>query len=82
MYVFNILFEMPYKLKNEMETALDYKNIILISPLVLCTHNANINTVKYISKILYKADLKKIKKRTDSKQLDKVVRVMENILIS
>lgn len=80
MYVFNILFDMTYKCQNEIETALLYKNLILISPAVLLTHNANINTIRYISKILYKNDLKKLKKRTKSRQVDKVINVIENIL--
>lgn len=79
MFVFNLLYLMPYNLPNELDFARMYGKYLLYSSLALLNHNANINTVKSISKSLYPEDIEEFEKF--SIQPEKVLRTLKDILV-
>jgi hypothetical protein len=51
-----ILFEKQFTLKNESDLLKHGTILYCISPLSILNHNANINTLKYLSKEIYTVD--------------------------
>jgi hypothetical protein len=62
MFMNNIFYDMPYKIPNELEFSRKYARISHISPLTLLNYNANVNSMEFISKKIYKKDKKELKK--------------------
>ncbi len=69
---------MPYSLPNELDFARMYGKYLLYSSLSLLNHNANVNTLRSISKSLYPEDIEEFKKF--SIQPEKVLRTLKDIL--
>jgi len=61
MFIFNILYDMPFRIPNEQEFSKAFGKIISVSPLVILNHNANIRTLRELSKIIYENDAKEFK---------------------
>jgi hypothetical protein len=80
-FIFNILYTMPYTIPNEIEFARKYGKYLYISPLVLANHNANINSVKAISKIVYAKDVEVFKKM-DIKPEKALRTLKENLILA
>ena len=74
-----ILFERPFKVKNEEE--LLKHGIILhkISPLSILNHNATIKTLEYISKEIYTVDQQELQKLPEPPV--KVLKTIKDILV-
>lgn len=78
MFIFNMFYEMPFKLENEEEFSLKYGKILEVSPLIINTHNSNINTIKSISEVVYKID-QNVFGKMKNKPI-KTLEILKNIL--
>jgi hypothetical protein len=74
-----LLYKNYFTIPNEKEFAKKYGKLLSnFSPLSIINHNANIETLKFISKELYPTDLIELEKRNDD--VEKFIRIIQNIL--
>jgi hypothetical protein len=75
MFVFSSLYTTPYRVSPSFYSA--FSGILKVSPLVILNHNANLNTLKMISSVIYENDKKELEKMRDPPQ--KILFLIENI---
>lgn len=63
MFVESTLYHTPYRLSQSFFTS--FNRILDVNPLIILNHNANLNTMKHISQIIYQADKKEMSKMRD-----------------
>jgi hypothetical protein len=63
MFIESTLYHTPYRLSPSFFTS--FNRILDVNPLVIINHNANLNTMKHISQIIYQADKKKMARMRD-----------------
>lgn len=63
MFIESTLYHTPYRLSQSFFTS--FNRILDVNPLIILNHNANLNTMKYISQIIYKADKEEMSKMRD-----------------
>jgi hypothetical protein len=78
MFIFNFFYKHSYTLPNERDVVKKYGKIFNVSPLTLTNYNATVNTLLYLSKKIYKADLDYVSKLPNPPQ--KTVTLMKSIL--
>ena len=78
MFIFNILYDVPFRIPKEKEFFENHDKILKIRPLVKLNYNANYNTLKNISKILYTHDTQELNKIPDKPT--KILNIFNEIL--
>ena len=63
MFIDSTLYHTPHRLSPSFFTS--FNHILDVNPLVIINHNANLNTMKYISQIIYQADKEEIARMRD-----------------
>ena len=63
MFIESTLYHTPYRLSPSFFTS--FNRILDVNPLVIINHNANLNTMKHISQIIYQADKKEMARMRD-----------------
>jgi hypothetical protein len=62
MLLFNLLYDLPYKIPDSNNFFRNYNSVLSVSPIVIKNFNANINTLKFLSKAIFSHDLKEFSK--------------------
>lgn len=65
MFMFNIFYDLPFKIPNEIAFSKKYIKLVNIQSLVLMNYNANIKTLKVIGKKIYKNMKKELSEITN-----------------
>lgn len=63
MFIDSTLYHTPHRLSPSFFTS--FNRILDVNPLVIINHNANLNTMKYISQIIYQADKEEMTRMRD-----------------
>jgi hypothetical protein len=79
-FISNLFYDVYYKIPNEQEFCRKYSRIIHISPIIIFNYNANVNTLNFLSKKIYKKDKKELEKLTQPPV--KTIQTLINILAS
>jgi hypothetical protein len=76
------MYDLPYKVPDEDKFFIQKKffPLIKMNPLVLLNHNANVNTLKNISRIIYTKDTEALSKIPGEEKPVKTLAIFKEIL--
>ena len=78
MFIFNIFYDLPFKIPREIEFSKKYIKLVNIQPIVLSNYNANVKTLKKLGKKIYRNMLEEIEKVPNPPK--KILLSIQNIL--